>query len=165
MNAAANPTQIRSRILMAVLFNEWPSNVTLCDAHRAALHAAHWSPHAQATSECVQSCSSPFSHQQRSQRISPQLSLLFWIDRAGPPSDSTAPIRTRDAPLQKLRTIGTLRSRSSVEVQSVAQNLPFSPDAGLTNASQGNVRRAPRCPFHRCSAMVAALRIAPRREE
>ena len=164
MKPAANPMHNRSRIWMALLFNEWPSNVTLCDAHRAALHAVHWRPHAQATSERVQSCSSPFSHQQRSQRISPQLSLLLRIDRAGSPPDSTASVHTRDAALQKLRTIGSLRSRSSVEAQSVAQNLPSSPDAGLTNASQGNVRRA-RCPSHRCSAMVAALRIAPRREE
>src|SRR2546423_8372225 len=94
--------------------------------------AVQWRAHAQATSECVHPCSSPFSHQQRSQRISPQLSLLLRIDRGGSPSDSTTAIHARDAALQKLWTISALRSRSGVETQSVAQNLPSSPPAGLT---------------------------------
>jgi len=56
----------------------------------------NWRAHAQATSERVQSRSGTFSHQQRPQRISAQLSLLLGIDRAWSETGAPTAIHARD---------------------------------------------------------------------
>src|SRR5207248_2705469 len=74
----------------------------------------NWRAHAQATSERVQSRSGPFSHQQRPQRISAQLSLLLRIDRTGSTTGTPTSVYARHAALQELRSDSALRRRGSV---------------------------------------------------
>ena len=139
-SSSVSQSKVRSRIWMAILLKGWPSTKSPYATQTAQRRVlCNWRAHAQATSECVQPRSSPFSNQQRPQRISPQLSLVLRIHRARSPSDSATALHARDPALQELRPIGTLRRRSGIEPQSVAQNLPSSAAAGWILRHTGRI--------------------------
>jgi len=64
---------------------------------------------------------------------------MLWIDRARSTSGPSAALHPRDTPLQELRTISSLRRRSGIEPQSVAQNLPSSAAAGWILRHTGRI--------------------------
>jgi hypothetical protein len=143
VTSSISPRPTTSRIWMALFLTE-SSMSNHAALNRAVLRRSNWRPHAQASSECVQSCSGSVPDQQRPKRNSSQLSVVLRFHRARPATGTPAAIYTRHAPLQNLRTVGALRRRGSVEAQSVAQNLPSSPWSVATS--------------HRLAAFQNALR-------
>lgn len=93
---------------------------TICDACRQRRVCCNWRAHAQATSERVQSRSGTVPYQQRPQRISPQLSILFRHHRARSTANSAASLHSRHASLQELRSLGALRRRRCVSKAAIS---------------------------------------------